>query len=71
MRLEGPTCVSKCLQWVAEHGPSLAKKYKGKRVSAIVEQVRDGSSLRVLLPDGFQVRWWTNLFVDVFDVRRS
>ncbi|VDK57091.1 unnamed protein product [Gongylonema pulchrum] len=44
------------VQWVVENPRALVDTFKQKRVKAIIEQVRDGSTLRAfLLPDFYYV----------------
>lgn len=43
------------VQWHGADGPALVNEFKGKLVPAIVESVRDGASLRVILKPNMQL----------------
>lgn len=44
------------IKWVAENPRQLVDKFKGKPVQAVVEHVRDGSTIRAfLLPDFYHI----------------
>ncbi|CAI5724755.1 unnamed protein product [Peronospora farinosa] len=43
------------VQWLGADGATLLEQYKGKLVQAVVESVRDGASLRVILKPSLQL----------------
>lgn len=62
------------IKWSAENPRQLVDKFKGKPVSAVVEHVRDGSTIRAfLLPDFYHITlmvsgirvsyYWSSIFL--------
>lgn len=44
-----------CLKFGGEDGPTLLEQYKGKPLPAVVDSVRDGSAMRVVLLNNMQI----------------